>query len=165
MQKLKARKVVIMLIILLFVAAYLFYSRPMTMHQLYPTLTLDKCTAIHGYYEIGMQTEQTKFSIEKDSDEFQELCSLFYEREYRRSLRDLFPRGGRTHRTEPNDYQWEVFFRFEDIEFPDGSIGSGEILRFQNWYGELDIYVAGEEYACHTGEQIAWSKEVLNRIQ
>ena len=94
----------------------------MTMHQLYPMLTPDKCTAIHGYYEIGMQTEQTKFIIEKESDEFQELCDLFYEREYRRGLRDLFPRGVRTHRTEPEDYQWEVFFRFEDIEFPDGSI-------------------------------------------
>lgn len=159
------KHVVIVVVAALLLAGYLFYSRPMTISQLYPMLTLDKCIEIRGYYEVGMQVEPTEFTIEKDSDEFQEMCSLFYEQEYRRSLRDLLPRGTRIHRTEPNDYQWDVYFNFENVVFPSGSTGSGLMLHFQNWYGKLDIHFDGETHSYYTDSQEMWAKEVLDIIQ
>ncbi len=144
-----------------------FYSRPKTVSQLYPMFTLDKCTEIRGYY-IDTQPGMTEYTIEKDSDEFQKLCALFWEQEYCRSLRDILPRGTRTYQTQPddpNDYQWDVYFCFEDITLPDGSIGSGAMLHFQSWYGELDIYFDGESYSCYTGGQEVWAKEILEIIQ
>jgi len=166
MKKLKTQKAFIMLfVMLLFIAGYLFYSRPMTIQQRYPMLTLDKCTEIRGYYEVGAQAEMTAFTIEKDSEYFQKLCNLFYERNYRRSLRDILPRGTRIHRTEPDDFQWEVMFHFDTVELPDGNRGSGTLLRIQYWYGDLDIHFDGVTRSCHTSEQDAWAKEILDIIR
>ena len=166
MTKLRIRKIAIFFAAaVLFLIAYLFYSRPMTISQLYPMLTLDKCTKIQGYYEIGMQTKPTKFTAEKGSEEFEQLCELLFQQRYRRTLRDLLPRGTRTPRTEPEDFQWDVHFYFEDIEFPDGSRGSGAMLRLQNWYGALDIYFDGDTRSCRTSEQDAWAKNVLDIMQ
>lgn len=157
--------IVVICIILLLIAAYLLYSRPMTIQERYPMLTLDKCTELRGYYKIAGQTELTEFTIDKNSEAFETLCSLLYEQDYRRSLRDLLPSGTRYHATQPDDFEWEVFFHFEDVEFPDGSISSGPILRVQIWYGELDIHFDGEFLSCRTKEQETWAKEVLNIIK
>ncbi|MBR6562200.1 MAG: hypothetical protein IKK78_04235 [Oscillospiraceae bacterium] len=157
--------IVVICIILLLIAAYLLYSRPMTIQERYPMLTLDKCTELRGYYKIAGQTELTEFTIDKNSEAFEMLCSLLYEQDYHRSLRDLLPSGTRYHATEPDDFEWEVFSHFEDVEFPDGSISSGPILRVQIWYGELDIHFDGEILSCRTKEQETWAKEVLNIIK
>ncbi len=166
MKKLKTKKAVIMIaVVLFFIAGYLFYSRPMTIQQRYPMLTLDKCTELRGYYEIDEQVEFTEFTIDKNSEEFGILCNLLYEQSYRRSLRDLLPRGTRIHSTKPGDFEWEVYFYFEDVVLPDGNIGSGGVLRILSWYGELDIHFDGEVLSCYTNEQETWAKEVLNTIQ
>lgn len=166
MKKLKTKKAVIMIfVILLLIAVYLFYSRPMTVQQRYPMLNLDKCTELRGYYKIDGQTELAEFTIDKNSEAFEILYDLLYEQSYHRSLRDLLPRETRIHPTEPGDFEWEVCFYFEDVVFSDGNIGSGGILRIQCWYGELDIHFDGEILSCYTNEQEAWAKEVLNTIQ
>ena len=166
MKKSSKRKIVfVLLAAILLLIAYLLYSRPMSVSQLYSMLTLDKCTGIRGYYEIGMQAELSEFTIEKDSDEFQKLCSLFYEQEYRRSIRDILPCGTRIHPTQPGDYQWDVYFSFENVEFPSGSIGNGPMLHFQSWYGKLDIHFDGETHSCYTDRQEAWADEILDMIQ
>ena len=165
MKKLKMKKaVVVIFVILILIAAYLFYSRPMTIQQRYPMLSLDKCTELRGYYKIDGQTELTEFTIDKNSEEFEMLWGLLYDKDYYRSLKDLFPRGTRIHPTEPGGFEWEVYFHFEDVEFPDGNIGSGGILRIQCWYGELDIYFDDDMLSCHTNEQEAWAKEILSII-
>lgn len=145
--------------------AYFVYSWPKTLLQLYPMLTLDKCTEISGYYIVGTQTDPMEFVIEKDSPEFEKLFSQFYWKMYRRSVRDILPRSTRYHTPSPEDFQWDVCFSFEDVEFPDGSIGSGKMLHFHNWYGDLDIGFNGETYSCHTDEQEAWAETVLQLIQ
>ena len=166
MKKLKTKKAVVMIsAILLLIAGYLFYSRPLTIQQRYPVLNLDKCTELRGYYKTDGHTEFTEFTIGKNSEELEILCSLLYEQGYSRSLRDLLPRGTRIHPTEPGDFQWEVYFIFEDVVLPDGNIGSGGILCIQYWYGDLDIHFDGEILSCYTNEQEAWAKEVLNTIQ
>ncbi len=166
MKKLKNKKVVIVVsVMLLLVAVYLFYSRPLTIQQRYPMLNLDKCTELRGYYEICEQTAFTKFTIDKNSEEFEMLCSLLYTQDYRRSLRDLLPQETRTRSIAPGDFEWAVSFHFEDVVLSDGNIISGDTLRIQYWYGELDVYFDGKKLSCHTNEQEAWAKEVLNAIQ
>ena len=166
MKKLRTKNVVVVIAVLfLFVAAYLFYSRPMTIQQRYPMLTIDKCVGISGYYKDGTEIDLKEFTIDKNSEEFETLFDLLYGQGYHRSLRDLLPRDTRTHQTEPGDYQWEVLFHFEDVVLPDGNIGSGTILRIQSWYGELGIHFDGETLSCYKNEQEEWAKEVLNIIR
>lgn len=62
--KVKIKKIVIVLaVVVLLPAACLLYSRPLALSQLYPTLTLDKCAEIRGYYEVGTQTNPQEFSL------------------------------------------------------------------------------------------------------
>ena len=166
----KKKTVAMLALAVLLLVSYLIYSRPMTLSQIHPLLLLDQCVGISGYYHTSEQTSGfTQFTIEADSEEFQELCSLFNEKTYRRSLKDLLPRGTRTHQTTSKfEFQWEVWFHFDTVEFPDGNAGSGPLLQVQYWYGELDIenrVFEKERRICHTAEQDAWAKEILDIIQ
>lgn len=76
-----------------------------------------------------------------------------------------FPRGTRIHRTEPDDFQWDVYFVFEHVEFPDGSTGSGAMLHFTNWYGAFDIHFNGETHVYQVSDQERWGVQVLDTIQ
>lgn len=165
----KRKTVVMIALAVLLLVFYLVYSRPMTLSQLCPLLPLDECIGISGYYRTSDQTGGfTQFTIEADSEEFQELTRLFNEKTYRRSLKDLFPKGARTHQTTGKfEFQWEVWFHFDTIEFPDGNAGSGPLLQIQYWYGELDIenmVWQKDGRICHTSEQDAWAKEILDII-
>ena len=165
MKKPKMKKAFLMIsVTVLLLAAYLIYSRPMTIQQRYPRLDLEQCTDLRGYYEIGGQG-RIEFTVDKNSEDFETLCTLLYEQAYRRSLKDLLPRGTRTHATQPGDFEWEVFFQFEDVVFPDGNHGSGGILRIEYWYGELDIHFDGDIVSCSTKQQESWAKTVLDIIQ
>ena len=166
MQKLKSKKFLVkMILILLFVSVCLIYTRPLNTQQRYPMLSLDKCTGISGYYYNGAGVDFEEFSCEKNSQVFEEFSSLLYKQEYRRSLRDLFPRNGaRAYQPKQGEFQWEVFFHFEDVVLPDGSVCSGEMLRIQSWYGELDIHFNGDTFSCYTNNQKLWAKEVLDFI-
>ena len=166
MKAAKKRAIVIVLLAaVLLAASWLFYARPVTILQLHPMLSLEQCTEIRGYYKIGAQEELSEFTVDRDSGGFQALWELFFGQTYRRSLRDLLPRGTRIHAAQPEEFQWEVYFCFEEIGFPDGSSGSGAMLRFQNWYGELDIVFDGETHSYRTGGQETWAAEVLALIQ
>ncbi len=150
---------------ILLLVFYCWYTRPMTLSELYPMLELEKCTQVYGYYEIEMQPEQTAFTIEKGSNGFETICDLFSEPGYRRSLRNLLSNGTKTHRIEPGDFQWDVCFDFKDVEFPDGSTGSGTILHFTNWYGEFKIHCNGEVHSYRLCNQDSWLSQVLDVIQ
>ena len=165
MKKPKTKKAILMIsVTVLLLAAYLIYSRPMTIQQRYPMLDLEQCTDLRGYYEIGGQG-RIEFTVDKNSEDFETLCTLLYEQAYRRSLKDLLPHGTRTYRVLPEDFEWEVFFQFEDVAFPDGSHTSGRILRVDYWYGELDIHFYGDIVSCSTKQQESWAKTVLDIIQ
>ena len=165
MKKPKMKKAFLLIsVTVLLLAAYLIYSRPMTIQQRYPMLDLEQCTDLRGYYEIGGQG-RIEFTVDKNSEDFETLCTLLYEQAYRRSLKDFLPHGMRTYRVLPEDFEWEVFFQFEDVAFPDGSHTSGRILRVDYWYGELDIHFYGDIVSCSTKQQESWAKTVLDIIQ
>lgn len=149
----------------LLLGAYLLYSRPATVAQRWPMLTADKCTEIRGCFAVGTAAEPSEFCLQRDDPAFGQLLDLFYGREYRRTLRDLLPRGTRYHRTLMGDVQWEVWFCFADVPMPDGSSGSGAMLQFRNWYGQLDISFDGTQRACRTQGQEAWAAQVLDLVR
>jgi len=166
----KKKTVVVIALAVILLISYLVYSRPMTLSQLSPLLPLDQCVGISGYYRTTDQTDGlTQFTMEAGSEEFQELCSLFNEKTYRRSLKNLFPGGTRYHQTTNEfEFQWEVWFHFDAIEFPDGNGGSGPLLQVQYWYGELDIENKVWERSrrsCYTSEQDVWAREILDIIR
>ena len=163
----KRRTVVVIALAVLLLVSYLVYSRPMTLSQLFPLRDIDQCIGISGYYRTSTQTDGiTQFAIEPGSEEFQELCRLFNEKTYRRSLRGLLARGVRTQPiTDKFEFEWEVMFHFDTIAFPDGNAGSGPLLRVQYWYGELDIENVvwkSVRRSYHTREQDAWAREILD---
>ena len=167
MKKFKNRKAVVMLTVLLVLAAaYAFLSRPMTIQQRYPMLTLDKCTGIQGYYQDDTHTELQEFTIDRNSEDFERLWELLCERDYRWSAKGLLMKGTRYHPSERGNFQWEVYFCFDGIETPDGNGHSGTLLRFDRWYdGELNIEGIGESANYHTNEQDDWAKEIFDIIR
>ena len=166
MKKARTKKLLIAAAVLLVLAVvYLVYSRPMTIQQRYPMLTPEKCVELRGYYRVGLEQELQEVSFDKNSEEFAALFDLLYGQEYHRSLRDLVSGGTRVHVTEPDDFQWEVLFFFEDVTLPDGNMGSGTMLQIQNWYGELGISFDGEQTEYDTDGQEEWAKEILAVIQ
>ncbi len=132
---------------------YLLYSKPMTLSQLYPMIKMEDCAEIKGFYGIGSLMDSTEFSFDRSSEEFWKLLMLFDRQEYRRSLKNILPRGTKIHQIEgSNDIWWDVHLRFENLTMPDGSISSGS-LRFHNWYGELEIFFDSESYICFPKER------------
>lgn len=117
-----------------------------------------------GFYNDGATTASEKFTIPEDCEAFEKLWELLCAQEYRRSLRDLLPKGTRIHTAEPGEFQWEVSFHFEDVAFSDGSSGSGEMLRIQNWYDEIDIYFEDERLPCWKIKSGDCAREVLSII-
>ena len=164
-KKIAVISAMVLLLLIAAGAAYLVYSRPMTIPQRYPMLTLEQCTEIGGTFADGTEISTKKFTVDRSSEAFVMLWDLFYEPEYRRSLSDLFPKDSRTRNVAPDDFEWTVCFFFEDVVFPDGRVVPGTVLVFQNWYGELDITFNGERLFCYTSEQEAWAKEIFTIIQ
>lgn len=149
-------------VLLVLVAAWLLFSRPMTIRQWYPMLTPEQCTGIEAGYRVGVSGEGTTVFVARDSDDFERLWDLLLEQSYRRSLRDLLPQGTRTHLTQPGDFIWEVCFHFENVELPGGGIGSGGMLSVQYWYGELDIHFEDKRISCRTQDQTQWAQQILD---
>ena len=147
----------------------LWYTRPIPFQDLIPGTELPPCQQIRVYasYEKDIsQREEYELTITPEDPSFDPLLSLFTDRSYRRSLRNLLPRGGRIHNTQPGDFEWLVYLDYEEpITLPDGSEGSGTLFRFTNFFGTLDVSVLREDWQANTDQQEQWLWEVMEIIQ
>lgn len=159
----KKNLTILIAIALVLAGAWLIYSRPMTLSELYPMLTEDKCSGVSGYYQRDLQQPLPEFSFDKDSEAFKALWGLFSGRKYRRRLKDLLPDTTKYHNMEPGDFRWDVSFRYCDAELEDGALLSAG-LRFEDWYGELGICFNGRTWLCRTGNQDEFIKDVYDII-
>lgn len=159
------KKAVLLAAVILAAAAWLIGSRPMTLSQLYPRLTADKCTKIYVDYQTFEQSLPVEFTAEKGSEAFDALYDLFYaDRTYRLSLKTIRPNGTRRHNVREDDFMWTIRFQFEEVEQPDGSL-TGEIIHIRNWFGELDISSNADRVRVfRTDGQEEWLREVLDAI-
>lgn len=160
------KKIICGIIIFCLFLMYLIFNRAMPLDQLFSMLTLDKCTEVYVYYEVGNPGDDLQeVVIEKDSEDFQKISTLFYDNFYKRNLRNFLQVGTKYHEIKDEDYRWEVYFCFKDVTLSDGSIGSGTMLNFSYSYGELDISFDGDVYSCSTKNQEEWAKEILSIVQ
>ena len=163
------KKRIALIAVLVLAVFCLWYTRPIPFQELIPGAELPPCQQIRVYasYEEDIsQREKYELTITPEDPSFDPLLSLFTDRSYRRSLRNLLPRGGRIHNTQPGDFEWLVYLDYEEpITLPDGSEGSGTLFHFTNFFGTLDVSVLGEGWQANTDQQEQWLWEVMEIIQ
>ena len=147
------------------VLAALIYTRPMPLEALCEA-DITQCQSVFGYHFRAPQVEDTRFEFPADDARCAQLTALFAQQKFRRSLTDFLPRGGTTHRTQDGDFRWEVGFRFDATDFPDGSTGKGTLIQCRDFYGTLRVFTAidGKTLRCTTSEQEAFLRQVYDII-
>ena len=115
------------------------YTRPMTLEQLYPDLTLSQSELAYGTYSDETSAENL-FKSEAGSDAYIQLLQKLQGAKFRRSLHNLLP--GEPDAEEPvGDFCWTVTLRFPDTDFSDGKIRKGDLLTLENHYGQLQAVI------------------------
>jgi len=141
----------------------LIYTRPLTIEQRCPVLDLSQCTLIQGSFRVdGTGPENTPFTLTPDDPHFDEMIELFQSAEFSTNLRNILPRGPKFHPHRDGDYEWSVAFRFENVLFPNGDTGSGDMLHINNFYGDVDLFFDGEQTDCSVKNQEQWLKDVMS---
>ena len=163
------KKRIALIAVLVLAVFCLWYTRPIPFQDLIPGTELPPCQQIRVYasYEKDIsQREEYELTITPEDPSFDPLLALFTDRSYRRSLRNLLPRGGRIHNTQPGDFEWLVYLDYEDpITLPDGSEGSGTLFRFTNFFGTLDVSALREDWQANTRAMDQWLGEVMEVIR
>ena len=147
------------------VLAALIYTRPMPLEALCEA-DIMQCKAVFGTHFREPQAEDTHFEFPADDTRCAQLTALFAQQKFRRSLTNLLPQGGTTHRTQDGDFRWEVGFRFDVTDFPDGSTGEGVLVTCRNFFGKLSLFRAydGKSFRCTVQDQDAFLQQVYDII-
>ena len=106
-------------ILAVLILAALIYTRPMPLEALCEA-DITQCQSVFGTHFREPQAEDTRFAFPADDARCAQLTALFAQQKFRRSLANLLPQGGTTHRTQDGDFRWEVGFRFGATDFRDG---------------------------------------------
>lgn len=161
----KRRHIVLLGILVILAAAAFIYTRPMTLDALCEA-DITQCQSVFGYHFRAPQAEDTRFEFPADDVRGQQLTALFAQQKFRRSLANLLPQGGTTHRTQDGDFRWEVGFCFDATDFPDGSTGEGVLVSCRNFFGKLSLFRAydGKTIRCTVQDQDAFLQQVYDII-
>ncbi|MBQ1281561.1 MAG: hypothetical protein IIY16_04895 [Oscillospiraceae bacterium] len=163
----KSKRLLLTAAILLAAALFcIHYMRPMGIETRYPALDLYQCTKVSGYYYSygAAGTDDTPFSLTPDDPRFAELLTHLQTSKFRTTLRNLLPDTPKVHRYSDGDFQWTLSLYFEDVQFPDGSIGRGSLLRIDNFYGDLELHFDGESTRCVSAQGDTWLRAVMDII-
>ena len=136
------KKHLFLLIPLLLLCGFLYWSSPGTIGELYPSVNMEQMEWAGGYVRIyeGCGLEQTFLSTRwfpTDSAEFDRFLDMVENTTFRRSITSLLPSPG-TRRSPPLQdgmYVAELSFRDSDME-----IG----FDLQDFYGEVTISLTGD---------------------
>ena len=169
MKKYRRGLAVILALIVLLAAAWFLYTRPMTLSQLYPELKLGDCDEITCAYDYAadperLPMEHDKYSLGADSEKYRQLCTLFQEQKYRRSLKNLLRLGGRRYSVRPGDTLWTVGFLFGKTEAENGHTKYEHYFQLSTMLGELDLSYDGQLTTCFIADRKAWSKTVYQLL-
>lgn len=152
-------------ILAVLVLAALIYTRPMPLEALCEA-DITQCQSVFGTHFREPQAEDARFAFPADDARCAQLTALFAQQKFRRSLANLLPQGGTTHRTQDGDFRWEVGFCFDETDFPDGSTGKGVFVQCRNFYGRLSLFCAydGKSFRCTVQDQDAFLQQVYGII-
>ena len=161
----KRRHIVLLGILAVLVLSALIYTRPMTLQEI-GKVDIAQCESVSGYHRRAPDSEFTSFELSAEDERCSQLIDLFAQQKFRRSLANLLPQGGTTHRTQDGDFRWEVGFCFDATDFPDGSTGSGTFLQCRNFFGVLRIFnaVEDETLRCTVSGQDEFLQQVYDII-
>ena len=140
----------------------LIYTRPRTIEQRYAELDLSECIEINGYYLYRLETIHS-FSISPDDEDFDSMTELFRQTSFKTRLRNILPRGTKTHIGD--GFEWGVYFKFESVPMKDGSFASGDLLYVNNFYGDIEMSFDGDIVQCSVKDSERWLKDVLDIAQ
>ena len=152
-------------ILAVLVLAALIYTRPMTLQEI-GKVDIAQCESVSGYHRRAPDSEFTSFELSAEDARRSQLIDLFAQQKFRRSLANLLPQGGTTHRTQDGDFRWEVGFCFDATDFPDGSTGEGVLVTCRNFFGKLSLFRAydGKTIRCTVQDQDAFLQQVYDII-
>ena len=152
-------------ILAVLVLAALIYTRPMTLQEI-GKVDIAQCESVSGYHRRAPDSEFTSFELSAEDERCSQLIDLFAQQKYRRSLANLLPQGGTTHRTQDGDFRWEVGFCFDETDFPDGSTGKGVFVQCRNFFGKMQLFRAydGKSFRCTVQDQDAFLQQVYGII-
>lgn len=161
----KRRHIVLLGILAVLVLATLIYTRPMTLQEI-GKVDIAQCESVSGYHRRAPDSEFTSFELSAEDERCSQLIDLFAQQKFRRSLVNLLPQGGTTHRTQDGDFRWEVGFCFDATDFPDGSTGEGVLVTCRNFFGKLSLFRAydGKTIRCTVQDQEAFLRQVYDII-
>lgn len=152
-------------ILAVLVLAALIYTRPMTLQEI-GKVDIAQCESVSGYHRRAPDSEFTSFELSAEDARCAQLTALFAQQKFCRSLANLLPQGGTTHRTQDGDFRWEVGFCFDATDFPDGSTGEGVLVTCRNFFGKLSLFRAydGKTIRCTVQDQEAFLQQVYDII-
>lgn len=152
-------------ILAVLVLATLIYTRPMTLQEI-GKVDIAQCESVSGYHRRAPDSEFTSFELSAEDERCSQLIDLFAQQKFCRSLANLLPQGGTTHRTQDGDFRWEVGFCFDATDFPDGSTGEGVLVTCRNFFGKLSLFRAydGKTIRCTVQDQDAFLQQVYDII-
>ena len=164
------KKTAVLLMICLTIAVcgaafFAYNTRPLAIERRFPELDFSQCTQIWGYYRVvGKNDEQILFRFSPDDPQFDEIIDLFRTAGFRTRIGNVFPPGTKLHLSNKGDFQWTVSFRFEEVLSEKGIL-SGDLLRADNFFGDMEISFDGKQTKCSVKEQTLWLEEVLSLIR
>lgn len=164
MIKKNIKLIVSAIIVICIVVTCLIYTRPQTIEQRYPLLSISDCTGMKGYYFVAPGVEDTAFQISSDDSRFSELIQQLQSVQIKKKLSNILPQGTKTHRLYDGDFKWELMLHFDDVSHPSGSHGSGYMLHIRNFFGDVSISFDGEEIWYSVSNQEQWLRDVLDII-
>lgn len=160
----KVTAAIVAAVFLCLAAFAVVYTRPLKIEQRYPEIDLSQCTRISGYYRIdGNSDEFTQFVFYPEDARFNEMVELFRSPAFKTRLNNLFPQGTKVHANHEGDFQWTVSFRFESV-LSGKSVISGEVLRADDFYGDLELSFDGKQVKCSVTNQDQWLESVMSAI-
>lgn len=161
----KKKRLLFLGILAVLVLAALIYTRPMTLEALCEA-DITQCQSVFGNHFRAPQAEDTRFEFPADDARCAQLTALFAQQKFRRSLANLLPQDGTTHRTQDGDFRWEVGFCFDLTDFPDGSTGKGAFIHCRDFYGTLSVFTAidGKTLRCIASDQAEFLQQVYDII-
>lgn len=119
------------------------------------------------YIYDGAGVENKRFLISPDDSHFDKLIDLFQSTKFRTRLWNILPRGTKFHSYQDGDYKGEVMFRFENVLFQSGDMGSGDMLHIRhirNFFGDINLSCDGKQVECSVKKQDEWLDDVMSII-
>ena len=157
------------LILALLVGGILWYTRPMTLHQLCPDVDLSQCSSISVYYEVVPSGGRSKkLVLEPDDPAFDSLLKELQDRTFSRSLISLLPWvDSQSAQTEDGDFSWELILKFDNPDTAsDGTEHLSTQVQLYNFFGSLSLNHMRSNHTWYmtTSDQEAWVSQVMDII-